>query len=90
MWRGGVAKGEVFQYDAVVRAGEELADGGLAIATGATGFLRVVFERLRQVVVIDGADVCFVDAHAEGDGGDDDIGLAVHEGILCGVAVLIR
>ena len=88
--RGGVAKGEIFQHDAVIGAGEHFADGGFAIASGTAGLLRVVFERLREVVVIDGADVGFVDAHAEGDGGHDDIRLPAHEGILCGMPMLIR
>ena len=72
--RGGgrVAVGEVFEGDAVGGVGEELAGGGLAVAAGAADFLGVVLEGLGEVVVVDVADVFFVDAHAEGDGGDDD------------------
>ena len=37
----------------------------------------------------DEADVGAVDAHAEGIGGDHDIGAAGHEAFLCGTAVAI-
>ena len=56
--------------------------GAFAIATGAADFLGVVFEGFREVVVVDGADVGFIDPHAEGDGGADDGGFSGHEGFL--------
>ena len=47
---------------------------GRAVAAGAADLLAVALEALGQVVVVDVADVGLVDAHAEGDGGDDDAG----------------
>ena len=71
---------EVFHH---VAAGEEQqAFGGQAVAAGAAGFLIVALDVLRQVVVDDEADVRFVDAHAEGDGGADDSRLVAQEGVL--------
>ena len=58
------------------------ATRGLAVAPGSAGFLIVGFERARHVVVDHRADVGLVDAHAEGVGGDDDLGLAAHEPFL--------
>ena len=75
--------------DVVVPAGEEFAGGGPAVATGATDFLGVVFERLGEVVVDDAADVGLVDAHAKRDGGGDDGRFARHEGLLAGGAGFI-
>ena len=77
--RGRVAVGEVLERDQIVGAGQELADGGRTVAAR---LLRVVRQGLRQVVVIDAADVGLVDAHAEGDRGDDRVDAAGHEGIL--------
>ena len=71
--RGRVAEGEVLESRDVVRAGEELADAGAAVAAGTADLLRVRLEALRQVEVVDVADVGLVDAHAEGDRGDDDV-----------------
>ena len=45
----------------------------LAVAAGAADLLRVRLEALRQVVVVDVADVGLVDPHAEGDRRDDDV-----------------
>ena len=55
----------------------------LTITPGTPDFLGVVFEALREIVMKDRTDVRFIDAHAEGDGGDDDPGLARHERTLC-------
>ena len=79
---GGVAVDEVFEDAEIVGAGEKFAGGGLAIASGAADFLGVVLERLGEVVVNDAADVGFVDAHAEGDGGGDDGRHTGHECFL--------
>jgi hypothetical protein len=69
---GGIAADEVAERVEVVAAGEDFAVSGEAIAAGAAGFLEEVFEGFGEIVVIDGADVGFIDAHAEGDGGDHD------------------
>ena len=45
----------------------------LAVAAGAADLLRVALEALRQVVVVDVADVGLVDPHAERDRRDDDV-----------------
>ena len=56
--------------------------GGFAIATGAAGFLVVGFDRAGHVEVGDIADVRLVDAHAEGDGGDEGEIVFGEEGVL--------
>lgn len=56
--------------------------GGRAIPSGPSDFLGVIFEGFGEVVVIDGPDVCFVDAHAEGDGSANDRGFPGHELLL--------
>ena len=45
--------------------------GGLAVAAGAAGFLVIGLDRGRQVEMGDIAHIGLVDAHAEGDGGDE-------------------
>ncbi len=64
---------------AVGEAVEEDGAGGEAIAAGAADFLVIAFDGGGQRGVEDGADVGLVDAHAEGDGGDDDFELAGEE-----------
>ena len=49
---------------------------GQAVAAGAADLLVEGLDRCGQRGVDDGADVGLVDAHAEGDGGDDDFELA--------------
>ena len=71
---------------AVGEAVEEDGAGGKAVATGAADLLVVGFDGAGEGDVDDGADVGFVDAHAEGDGGDDDVELAAKEGALDAVA----
>ena len=68
---------------------EQLADGGLAIASGAAGFLIVGLHAAGHLVVNDEAHVRAVDAHAEGVGGHGDIRLALNENFLGADAVLI-
>ena len=58
---------------------EEHGARGLAVASGAADLLVVGFDAAGKRGVDDGADVGFVDAHAEGDGGDDDLELAGEE-----------
>ena len=50
-----------------------------AVAAGAAGLLRVGFERARQIVVHDEADVRLVDAQTERVGRDDGANRLVHE-----------
>ncbi len=66
----------------VPRAEEQQAVGGQTVASGAAGFLIVPLDVLGQIVVNDPADVGFVDAHAEGDGGADDPHLVAQEELL--------
>ena len=68
---------------------EQQALGVEAVAAGAAGFLLVVLERLRRAGVHDEAHVGSVDAHAEGDGGDDDVGALVDEGVLVARALVV-
>jgi hypothetical protein len=56
----------------VVGAIERQRVGRRAVAPGAADLLVIALDRLRQVGMGDPADVGLVDAHAEGDGGDDD------------------
>jgi len=77
---------EVAVFLSIAAGVEEEAVGGLAVAAGAAGFLVVAFEVFGEVAVDDEADVWFVDAHAEGDGGDDDGAVVADEGFLGGAA----
>ena len=56
--------------------------GGLAVAAGAAGLLVVGLDALRQIEMRDEAHVGLVDAHAEGDGGDDDDAVLAQEALL--------
>ena len=85
---GRVAEGEVFQRHRVIRAGEQFAERGLAVAARAPDFLLIVLQRLRQVEMDDAADVRLIYPHAEGDGRHDDFTGAAHEGLLRRVAIL--
>lgn len=82
----GITMNEILERDEVVGAGKGFAVGGKAVAARASDFLLVVFESFREIEMKDGADVRFVDAHAESDGSDDDIGFVAHEGVLGGRA----
>ncbi len=61
---------------------EEDAFGFEAVAAGAAGFLLVGFDGFGHAGVEDEADIGAVDAHAEGDGGDDEVGFFFDEGFL--------
>ncbi len=76
---GVVALEEEIVHLAVGVAVEQDGAGGVAVAAGAADLLVVGLDRGGQGVVDDGADVGLVDAHAEGDGGDDDLELAGEE-----------
>ena len=73
---------EVVLHARVAHAIDQDAARELAVAAGAPGFLRVGFERARQIVVHDEADVRFVDAQAEGVGRDDRANRLVHEALV--------
>ena len=73
---------EHFLEEPVARRVEQQAMGGLAVSTGPPGLLVIGFERPRQVEMDHRADVGFVDAHPEGVGRDDDLGLPGHESVL--------
>ena len=83
-----VAEGEVLERRDVVRARQELARARLTVAAGAPDLLRVRLEALREVEVVDVADVGLVDAHPEGDRGDDDVPVGARPPVLHGHAVL--
>ena len=80
---------EVFDFGAVAAGIEQDAAGGQSVAACSAGFLVVAFDVLGEVGVDDEADVGLVDAHAKGDGGDDDLCLAEDEGVLVLFADLV-
>src|SRR3954453_837592 len=61
---------------------EQRACGGLAVASCAAALLVVRFERSRELVMQNEADVRFVDAHAESTGRDHYAHISAHESIL--------
>ncbi len=87
---GVVALEEEVVHLAVGEAVEEDGAGGQAVAAGAADLLVEGFDGGGQGVVDDGADVGLIDAHAEGDGGDDDLELAREELALDALARLGR
>ena len=58
--------------------------GAQSVAPGAADLLIIGLDALRQIGVADEADIGLVDAHAEGDRGDDDDAVVVQELILMG------
>jgi hypothetical protein len=56
--------------------------GAEAVAARASGFLLIVLERSRRARVHDEADVRSIDAHAECDGGDNDVRTLLEERLL--------
>ena len=68
-------------------AEEKQAMGGQTVPSGASDLLVVAFDILGQVKVDDEAHVGFVDAHAKGDGGDNDLHVVADEGFLIAVAL---
>ena len=81
-----VAVEEEVVHLAVGEAVEQDGAGGQAVAAGAADLLVEGFDGCGQGGVDDGADIGFVDAHAEGDGGDDDFELAGLEAALDALA----
>ena len=53
-----------------------------AVASGTAGLLVVAFDALGDVVVDDETHIGLVDAHAEGDGGHDDVHVLHEEFVL--------
>ena len=81
-----VALEEELVHLAVGEGVEQDGARGLAVAAGAADLLVVALDGAGQRGVDDGADVGLVDAHAEGDGGDDDFELAGEEVALDALA----
>ena len=79
---------EVVLPDLVAVGVDEDALAGQSVPAGPARFLVVTLQGLGQVVVDDEADVGFVYAHAEGDGGDDD-GYAVADEVFLGPAARV-
>ncbi len=65
---------------------EEEAVGGEPVAPRAPDLLVVGLDRARHLAVDHVAHVRLVDPHAEGDGGDHDVGLVAREGVLVALA----
>ncbi len=81
--RGAAATLDEAAYDGgVAEAEEQEGLGGQAVAPAAPGLLVVALDGLGQVVVHDEAHVALVDAHAEGDRGDDHRDLVARERVL--------
>ena len=74
--------GEFFEFVQILGVVEGDAKSFAVVTAGASGLLVVAFETLGHVVVDHEAHVRFVDAHAEGDGGHDDLGFLHQEVIL--------
>lgn len=74
--------GELGQLNDVAVGIEQQGVGREAVAAGASDFLIESLHVFGRVVMDDESDVGFVDAHAEGDGGADDLGAVVDEVLL--------
>jgi hypothetical protein len=83
---GVVALEEEVVHLAVGEGVQEDGAGGEAVAAGSADLLVVGLDGAGEGDVDDGADVGLVDAHAEGDGGDDDLELAGEEVALDALA----
>ena len=82
----GLALHEFLELAQVARREECDAEAFASVASGTACLLVVAFEALGYVVVYDVAYVGLVDAHAEGDGGHDDVDALHEEVVLCGGA----
>src|SRR5881392_350935 len=69
---------------------QEHTFGRQPITAGAAGFLLVVFRGARRARMDDEPDVRSVDAHPEGDCGDDDVDLLVEKRFLVAAPNLVR
>ena len=70
----------------VGRRVDQHALGLEAVAARASRLLLVVLERSRRAGMHDEAHVRAIDAHAEGDGGDDDVDALAEERVLIAAA----
>ena len=84
-----IAVHKVFQHIEAVAIGQHQTIRRLAITPCATDFLAVVFNRLGQVEMHHIADIAFINAHPEGDGGNDAVQLPAHELALDALALLM-
>ena len=80
----GLALHEFLEFLDILVAVEGQAVALAAVTSGAAGLLVVAFERFGDVVVDHVAHVGFVDTHAEGDRGDDDVDPLHEEVVLVG------
>jgi hypothetical protein len=90
---GGFGRGlfdERFPGNGVLSGMQEDAFGLKAVTAGAAGFLLVSLDGFGHSGVQDEADVGAVDAHAEGNGGDDEVGFLFEECFLGAAALLGR
>ena len=85
----GLALHELVELAQVLIAVEGQADALPTVATGTAGLLVVALQRLGDVVVDDEAHVGLVDAHAEGDGGHDDVDV-LHQELVLGLSTGVR
>jgi len=76
---GVVALEEEVMHLAVGEGVKEDGAGGLAVTSCASDLLVVLLDGAGERGMDDCADVCFVDAHAEGDGGDDNFEVSREE-----------
>ena len=74
--------GEAVVRDHVGPRIEQHAIARQSVAAGASDLLIVAFDRARHVPVDDVADIGFVDAHAERNGGDHHLELVARKGVL--------
>ena len=73
----------------VLVAVEGDADALATVTAGTACLLIIPFERLRDIVVDDEAHIGFVDTHAKGYGGHDDIDF-LHEEVILGLRTRLR
>src|SRR5271166_6677370 len=85
-----VAIDKVLKDIEVLWAEQRLTAGGLAVAAGPADLLREVLQTFCEVKVENGADIGLIDAHAKGDGCDDNGVRFPGEPFLDGGSVLSR
>ena len=73
---------DIFPGQKVLPRMQQHALGFQPVAPGSARLLLIVLDRFRHRQVDDEADIRAVDAHAEGDGGDDQIALLRDESVL--------
>ena len=73
---------EVMMLGGVAGAEEQETFTGKTVSACPSGFLVITLNILGEVVMNDKANIRFVDAHAEGDGGTDDLAIITDKGFL--------